>query len=267
MPDEPIHIPAATPLWDGRVITTDDGSATLHSPRYGQGFRSLKGAHAEARHVFVEGSGVAARLHRGAACDVLEVGLGAGTNLGLTAAVAWATGAPLRYRAIEREPLPLAAWTALDLTAWWPPPLATAWLDALTAHAARADAASPHVGTTAASRIHVRAGPITLEVVVAEAADLVAAGDLAAFGPVDAVYLDAFSPAVDPPAWRPEVLRALAACLAPGGALVSYSVRGAVRRALAAAGLEVAKLPGPEGGKREMLRATRPTSERVAAAT
>jgi tRNA U34 5-methylaminomethyl-2-thiouridine-forming methyltransferase MnmC len=261
MPDEPAPDPARLPLWDGRVITTDDGSTTLHSPRYGQGFRSLKGAHAEARHVFLEGSGVGARLRRGAACNVLEVGLGAGTNLGLTAAAAWATGTALRYRAIEREPLPPAAWAALDLATWWPPPFAAAWLEALE----RADALAPHGAPPAAPRIRAQAGPIDLEVVVAEAADLAAAGDLAGFAPVDAVYLDAFSPAADPAAWRPEVLQALAATLAPGGALVSYSVRGAVRRALEAAGLEVAKLAGPEGGKREMLWALRPASARTAA--
>jgi tRNA U34 5-methylaminomethyl-2-thiouridine-forming methyltransferase MnmC len=34
-------------------------------------------------------------------------------------------------------------------------------------------------------------------------------------------------------------------------------VQGGVRRALAAAGLEVAKVPGPPGGKREVLRARR----------
>jgi tRNA U34 5-methylaminomethyl-2-thiouridine-forming methyltransferase MnmC len=266
MLDEPDPTPAVLPLWDGRVIATDDGSATLHSPRYGQGFRSLKGAHAEARHVFLEGSGVGARLRGGRACAVLEIGLGAGTNLGLTAAAAWATGTPLRYRAIEREPLPPAAWAALDLPAWWPPPLAAAWIDALTVHAGRADAADRDGGPSPAARLRVHVGLIALEVVVADVADLVAAGDLAASAPVDAVYLDAFSPAVDPAAWRPEVLEALAACLAPGGALVSYSVRGAVRRALAGVGLDVAKLAGPAGGKREMLRARRPPSDPSAAA-
>ena len=80
--------------------------------------------------------------------------------------------------------------------------------------------------------------------------------------PYDAVYLDPVSPEVNRDPWRPAVLAALAARLAPGGALVSYSVRGSVRRALATAGLDVRKVAGPPGGKREVLRALRPAGPR-----
>lgn len=246
MPAEPPHPDPLAPLWDGDVVTTEDGSRTLHSPRYGQSFRSRAGAHTEARHVFVAGSGVAARLERGLATAVLEVGLGPATNLGLTAAVAWATRAPLRYVAIEREPLPPAAWRALDPASWMPAPFAAAWVDALAA------------GIAPGERLRVAVGPVDATVWRAEAAELARTGALAEMGRVDAVYLDPFSPDVDPDGWRPEVLAALAGRLAPGGALVSYSVQGAVRRALAAAGLDVARVPGPTGGKREVLRAVRP---------
>jgi tRNA U34 5-methylaminomethyl-2-thiouridine-forming methyltransferase MnmC len=245
-PDAAPRDPAA-PLWDGRVIATGDGSLTVHSPRFGQGFRSRGGAHAEARHVFVDGSGVGPRLRLGAPAAVLEVGLGAGTNLGLTVAAAWAGDARLRYLAIEREPLPPEAWRALDLPTWTPAPFAEAWLAALERWTA---------APTAAFAVAVRG--VRVEVVVAEAGAFVARGGLATHGAFDAVYLDPFSPDVDPDAWRPGTLAALTAALAPGGALVTYSVQGAVRRALAAAGLEVAKVPGPPGGKREVLRARKP---------
>ena len=99
---------------------------------------------------------------------------------------------------------------------------------------------------------------VRVDVFVAEAGAFAADGGLAAFGPFDAIYLDPFSPDVDPEAWRPEILSALVATLAPGGALATYSVQGAVRRALAATGLDVAKRPGPPGGKREVLLARKP---------
>ncbi len=235
------------PLWDGRVVATGDGSLTVHSPRFGQGFRSRAGAHAEARHVFVEGSGMGPRLRRGTSAAVLEVGLGAGTNLGLTIAAAWDSDATLRYVAIEREPLPPDAWRALDLPSWLPAPFASAWLTALERWAA---------APTASLEVSVQA--VRVEVVVAEAGAFAAEGGLGALGTFDAVYLDPFSPDVDPDAWRPATLAALAAALAPGGALVTYSVQGAVRRSLAATGLVVAKRPGPPGGKREVLRARKP---------
>lgn len=241
----------ALPLWDGRALATADGSLTLHSPRFGQGFRSRAGAHAEARHVFVEGSGVGARLRRGAPASVLEVGLGAGTNLGLTVAEAWASGAALRYVAIEREPLPPDAWRALDLSSWLPGPFAAAWSAALDRWAAAPTAA-----------FGVATGAVRVEVVVAEVGAFAAKGGLGAPGAFDAVYLDPFSPDVDPDAWQTATLTALATALAPGGTLVSYSVQGAVRRALGTAGLQVAKRPGPPGGKREVLVAIKPHASR-----
>jgi len=72
----------------------------------------------------------------------------------------------------------------------------------------------------------------------------------------DAVYLDAFSPPVNPECWTPAFLAALHATLRPGGTLVSYCVRGEVRRALRAAGFGVERRPGPPG-KRQTLLATR----------
>jgi tRNA U34 5-methylaminomethyl-2-thiouridine-forming methyltransferase MnmC len=65
---------------------------------------------------------------------------------------------------------------------------------------------------------------------------------------------------VNPEAWTEPLLARLAARLLPGGVWVSYSVQGRVRRALAAAGLRVAREPGPPGGKREMLRAEKPAA-------
>lgn len=40
-----------------------------------------------------------------------------------------------------------------------------------------------------------------------------------------------------------------------GGMLTTYCAKGAVRRMLQAAGFVVERLPGPPGGKREILRA------------
>lgn len=249
VPDEPPRPAASTPLW-GDVVRTEDGSLTLHSPRFDQTFRSRHGARREALHVFVEGAGVGERLRAGRPTRVLEIGLGAATNLGQTAALAWTTGTSVAYLAIEREPLPPAAWQALDLAAWAPAPFVTAWLATVETWSHGAPAAARHLSV----------GPLSIDVWVDDAADLVARPAFADLEPFDAVYLDPFSPEVDPRAWAPEVLAALARKLTPGGVLATYSVQGAVRRALRAAGLEVAKRPGPPGGKREVLRARRPAA-------
>ncbi len=80
-------------------------------------------------------------------------------------------------------------------------------------------------------------------------------------GSVHAVYHDAFSPEVNPELWTEDFLGKLVAALKPGGTLVSYCVQGAVQRRLEALGTEVAKRPGPKGGKREVLTAHKPARE------
>ena len=57
--------------------------------------------------------------------------------------------------------------------------------------------------------------------------------------------------------WEDSLLRAVAARTAPGGTLASYTAAGHVRRALAAAGLEVERRPG-YGRKRHMTVARKP---------
>jgi tRNA U34 5-methylaminomethyl-2-thiouridine-forming methyltransferase MnmC len=265
---EPSEPSVVAPLW-GDVVRTEDGSLTLHSPRFGQTFRSRHGAHQEARHVFVEGAGVGDRLRAGLPTRVLEVGLGAGTNLGQTASLAFAAGTPVHYVAIEREPLPPAAWRALGFGTpaasdgrtptspdgatpaasadGTPAAFTAAWLAAVVTWSQRS--------LTAPRRLSV--GPMSVDVWLGEAAELVTGRAFAELHHVDAIYLDPFSPEVDPRAWTADVLTALAGRLKPGGVLATYSVQGAVRRGLQAAGLEVTKRPGPPGGKREVLRAVR----------
>ncbi|MBW6454787.1 MAG: tRNA (5-methylaminomethyl-2-thiouridine)(34)-methyltransferase MnmD [Trueperaceae bacterium] len=261
----------ATALWSPTVLTTDDGSPALWSPRYGQAFRSQRGAHAEANHVFAAGSGAAARLAAGLTTRVLEVGLGAANNLACTAAAALAAGTPLHYRAWEPEPLPAAALRLAGLGAIAPAPFVAALLAARDAWGALAPG-DVRRWRFATVELELIVAPIDRLLDAAFAADAArrlraaraadGAATTAADAPFDAIYLDPFSPEVNPDPWRPEVLAALAARLAPGGALVSYSVRGSVRRALADAGLDVRKVAGPPGGKREVLHAGRPGGPR-----
>ena len=71
------------------------------------------------------------------------------------------------------------------------------------------------------------------------------------------VFYDAFAPNAQPELWTKETFEKLRGCMAPGACLVTYCSKGDVRRAMAAAGFKVGKLPGPPG-KREMVRAFNP---------
>ncbi len=73
-------------------------------------------------------------------------------------------------------------------------------------------------------------------------------------GHADAIFLDGFSPALNPDMWADDVLGAVAGKARPGTRLATFTVAGFVRRGLQAAGFTVAKCPG-FGRKRERLEA------------
>ncbi|MEX2534885.1 MAG: tRNA (5-methylaminomethyl-2-thiouridine)(34)-methyltransferase MnmD [Trueperaceae bacterium] len=221
---------------------TADGSTTLFSSRYAQTFHSHHGAVSEAMHVFVEGSGVAARLRSGSAARILEVGFGTGLNFLLTAQSAVEGGAAVEYVALERAFLAAGVLSSLGYGRYAREPL----IGLLRFRRELGDAPRPGV-----YRAGIAGAGLELRLGEAEAADIEAER-------FDAIYHDAFSPDANPELWSREFLARLAGSLIPGGVLVSYTVKGDVRRYLANAGLQVSKVAGPPGGKREMLRAVKP---------
>lgn len=228
------------------AVTTADGSRTLYSARYRQGFHSVYGAVSEVRHVFLEGAGVAARLREGRPTRVLEVGFGTGLSAWLSTDLACAHGAELSYLALERELLPAAVLRRLEHARHLRHPELLqrylAWRAAL-----------PEAAPAGHYRLEL-APRVTLELLIGEAQAQSLPQRWA-----HAVYHDAFSPDANPEPWAEAFLARLYGALEPGGRLASYTVKGAVRRSLARLGFEVAKRPGPPLGKREVLTARKPS--------
>ncbi len=83
-------------------------------------------------------------------------------------------------------------------------------------------------------------GSLTVNLWVGEALEMVQALTL----PCDIWFLDGHSPQKNPSIWRPELLLAIGEKTAPGGACATYTVAGAVRRGLIAAGFAVEQRPG-----------------------
>ncbi len=237
-----------TDLRGPAVVVTADGSRTLASPT-GEAYKSLRGAISEARSVYLEGSGVGDRLAAGSAADVLEVGFGTGLNFLVSATAAVKSGAALRYRALELAPPSAATLSELRYAELLAPSRLPGALIAWRAGLGMSAPAGWNVFE------HDR---VTLELFVGDALSSAwEAGDLRQ---VDAVYHDSFGPANAPGLWSGAFLARLARLLRPDGRLVSFCVAGAVRRALAAEGLQVKKAAGPAGGKREVLVARRPAA-------
>ena len=198
----------------------------LFSERYQEHYSSRHGARQQAQRVFVEGSGIVEHAEP----RVLEIGFGLGLNFRTTLEAIGES--PLDYLAFEAYPL-----SAAELAAVAPGESSPLW-SAVLEHWDKA-ALAGHLDLSRSSQ------RLRIDFADATAAPLPGAW-------ANAVYLDAFSPARNPELWTPTFLAKLAAALAPGGKLATYSAAGHVRRGLGAAGLSVQRLHGLIG-KREFL--------------
>lgn len=236
----PCDRPIAQQLDATDLYPTPDGSLTLRSRRFGQTYGSAHGAATQAQHVFVEGTGVNMRSQT----RILEIGFGVGQNLRATLAAC--EKRPLDFLAYEYDPV--SAQVLARLTRHPSPPSGAdhpLWQELLLAW-------PPPLG----GELALQVGEQRLRVRCEDVLNAELPNNWA-----DAVYLDGFSPEVNPELWSGGFLARVAGALAPGGVLATYSAAGRVRRALLATGLSVEKRPGPPG-KREFLRAERPAGER-----
>lgn len=222
---------------------TDADAQDLHwengvpvSGRFDDPFYSREDGLAETRHVFLEGCRICDRARDG--FSVAELGFGTGLNfcatLTLWQAVAPA-GARLNYTAFELYPM-----RATDLGR-----ALSVWPELDAARAALVAGWKPEGGV-------MRFGGVDLTLVTGDARETVPHWP----GRADAWYLDGFAPARNPQMWEAPLLAAMGQASAPDAIAATYSVAGAVRRGLEAAGFTLERLPG-YGRKREMLRAVK----------
>ncbi|MEZ5920756.1 MAG: bifunctional tRNA (5-methylaminomethyl-2-thiouridine)(34)-methyltransferase MnmD/FAD-dependent 5-carboxymethylaminomethyl-2-thiouridine(34) oxidoreductase MnmC [Parvularculaceae bacterium] len=193
----------------------------------------------ETRHVFLDGNDLARRFDGAPGFSIGELGFGSGLNM-LAVADLWRNsdkqpGARLNLFSVECAPFdPQAlarahrAWPELDLLSDallenYPPPLRGFHSIDL-------------------------ADDVTLTLGFGDANALLKETD----GAFDAWFFDGFAPAKNPDLWSPELFDQISRLSAPTATFATFSVAGAVRRALGGAGFQIEKRPG-FGRKKEML--------------
>jgi len=214
---------------------------TPYSARFGDAYFSRDDGAAESRAVFIEGNHLPARFARlepGELFVIGETGFGTGLNM-LLAADSFTRIAPPAARlslvSVERHPLhpedlaralaarpELAPWNKRLLAEY--PPL-----------------------TPGFHRLRL-AENIDLTLMFGDAGTMWRQSDAT----VDAWFLDGFAPDRNPALWQPGLLETLAGHSRPGSTLATFTVAGAVRRGLGAAGFEIRRHPG-FGRKRQRL--------------
>ena len=216
-----------------KLEQTADGSYTLFVPELDEHYHSIKGALTESEHIFIN---MGLKHHPSSTPRILEIGFGTGLNAFLTMLEADTSQRHIHYTTIERYPVS----------------------DDLIHHLKYPEQICPERSDdfyalhTAEWNADVKITPyFTLHKLMDDFTKYDFQGEY------DVIYFDAFAPEKQPEMWSQELFNTLYARLSSGGILTTYCAKGVIRRMLQTAGFTVERLPGPPGGKREILRATK----------
>ncbi|MCZ8198716.1 MAG: tRNA (5-methylaminomethyl-2-thiouridine)(34)-methyltransferase MnmD [Flavobacterium sp.] len=215
------------------ILTTNDGSTTIHLPDWDESYHSKHGAIQEAYHVFIK-SGLS--LFKEKSISILEIGFGTGLNAFITYLEAKKYNQTIDYVGVEAYPV--LSNEALQMN----------YVSELNATEETEVFAKMHQSSW--EEKHSISSNFSLTKRKQFFQDI---SDENAF---DLIYFDAFGFRVQPELWSLEIFQKMHKALKINGVLVTYACRGSIKRAMLECRFKVEKLPGAPG-KREMLRATK----------
>ena len=215
------------------ILTTNDGSTTIHLPDWDESYHSKHGAIQEAYHVFIK-NGLS--LFDGKQVSILEIGFGTGLNAFITYLEAKKKNQTIEYVGVEAYPV--LSDEALQMN----------YVSELNA-ADKSEIFSKmhHVSWEERHSISTYFSLTKRKQFFQDISDE---------NSFDLIYFDAFGYRVQPELWSLEIFQKMYKALKTNGVLVTYACRGSIKRAMLECGFKVEKLPGAPG-KREMLRATK----------
>jgi len=214
------------------LLLTNDGSTTLHLPKWNEQYHSKHGAIQEAMHVFIKhGFQYFYNKEKPSTISVLEIGFGTGLNALLTYLTAKEiSDLQVDYTGLEAYPVAIEEIETLNF------------------------AEQLAVDKTIYTKLHTSAWE--KKEVIFNKFNLkkrnIHFEEFTGLGNFNLIYFDAFGPRVQPELWKEPIFEQMFAALKPNGVLVTYSAKGEVRRIMQKIGFTVERLPGPPG-KREML--------------
>ena len=212
------------------IITTNDGSTTIHLDDWNETYHSKHGAIQEAYHVFIK-NGLA--LFDKQSISILEVGFGTGLNCFITYLESFKNDRIVHYTGVEAYPIDLSE--AIQMN--YPDQIGASEKNIFkTLH----ECTWNQKNSIASNFILTKRKQFFQEI-----------NDIDAY---DLIYFDAFGYRVQPELWSDDIFIAMYKALKNNGVLVTYACRTSIKKAMLSAGFYVEKLPGAPG-KREMLRA------------
>jgi len=219
------------------IITTADGSKTIHFPELNEHYHSRHGAINEAKHVFItHGFNYIRSLREYFKLSILEIGFGTGLNTLITFSEAKKVNQNIDYVGVEAYPVSFKEIELLN------------YAEALSEEEYQSIFKLLHTSSWEKPEIISSQFSLTKRKQYFE--------DIEDKDCFDLIYFDAFGARVQPELWTVAIFQKMYDALGNYGVLVTYSAKGSVRRAMQEVGFVVERLPGPPG-KREMLRASK----------
>jgi len=205
---------------------TEDQSTTLYSKRYNEHYHSTFGAKNESQHIFIDAGLKQIEKQN---ISIFEMGLGTGLNALLSYIYAKEKNKYIKYFSVEKHPLNMDVISKLNYTS-----------DKLDIFELM-HSSNWNKETKIDSNFYLTKTEADITEYIHQ-------------NNYDLVYYDAFSPDIQGELWSTEIFKAIFDKMNKNGILMTYSVKGIVKRAIKAAGFRIEKIPGPKG-KREILRA------------
>ena len=210
------------------------------SVRFGDIYHTETGALAQSRHVFIAGCDLPVAWAGLPQWRILETGFGFGLNF-LACWQAWRDDPqrPRMLHFVSIEAHPVAPTDLLRAAAAYPE----------LAGLATALAAQWHGLLPGFHRLSFDDGRVLLTLCIGDVHPMLRAQRFEA----DSIFLDGFSPTLNPAMWSPEVLKAVSRFARQGTRIATWTIARAVRDALAQNGFQVRKASGLPP-KRDCLR-------------
>lgn len=218
------------------IVSTADGSSSIYIPALDESYHSKFGSIAEAQHIYIE-NGLQPVAGKKDEINIFEMGLGTGLNVLLTYIFNEETKLKINYTSIEKYPLKPAEVSTLN------------FLQIL--HREELNSVFKQIHSEAWGEYMEISTGFTLNKVKADIEDYHFDQS------IDLVYYDAFAPDVQPDLWTTEIFERIYRAMGNDAVLMTYCVKGMIRRTLKDIGFGVQKLKGPAGGKREILQAVK----------
>lgn len=211
------------------LVPTKDNSFTLYVPELNEHYHSINGAITESEHIYINaGLDFWIKNHQAKNVNILEYGLGTGLNAYLSILYSDENHLKINYTSLEKYPLTENEWKSMNYS--------------------QDDDYFSIIHKAEWGRMVNITNDFNLKKINIDFREFRNIED------IDIIFFDAFNPDIQPQLWTENIFSQCFNSLRKGGILLTYSVKGTVKRALKEVGFNITKIEGPPG-KREILRA------------